>query len=68
MATLLQDQEIKSLFKEAMVELFQERRDLFYDVIVEALEDIALLSAIQESESDELVERSEIFEILEGAA
>ena len=68
MATLLQDQEIKSLFKEAMVELFQERRDLFYDVIVEALEDIALLSAIQESESDVLVERSEIFEILEGAA
>lgn len=66
-STILEEKEIKALFKQAMVELLEERRDLFSDVLLEALEEIALVNAIQEGEESESVSRKEIFEILEGA-
>lgn len=66
--TTLEEKDIKALFKQAMVELLEERRDLFSDALLEALEEVALVSAIQEEEQSELVSRAEIFEILEGAA
>jgi hypothetical protein len=66
-ATLLEEKDIKLLFKQAMVELLEERRDLFYDVILEALEDIALVSAIQEEEASDVVSREQVFELLDGA-
>jgi hypothetical protein len=44
----------------------QERRDLLYDVFSEVLEDIALVNAIKEGESAEIVSREEIFQILES--
>ena len=66
--TILEEKDIKALFKQAMVELLEERRDLFSDALLEALEEVALVSAIQEGEQREFVSRAEIFEILEGAA
>lgn len=65
-STLLEEKDIKALFKQAMVESLEERRDLFYDVILAALEDIALVSAIQEGEQSENVTRTGIFKILEN--
>lgn len=58
----------KELLKEVIVELFQERRDLFYDLFQEMLEDIALVNAIQTGETSETVSRAEVFQVLEGAA
>jgi hypothetical protein len=55
------------LFKEAVLELFQERRDLLYDLFAEVIEDLALANAIKEGESTETVSRAEVFRILEGA-
>lgn len=66
--TTLEEKDIKALFKQAMVELLEERQDLFSDAFLEALEEVALVSAIQEDEQSEFVSRAEIFEILEGAA
>jgi len=37
----LNETQIKDLMKAAILEIFQERRDLFQDLIAEALEDIA---------------------------
>jgi hypothetical protein len=65
---ILDEVRIKELFKEAMLELFQERRDLFQDLFMEIIEDIALVDAIKEGEATETMSQEEVFEILEGAA
>lgn len=64
--TSLDEVQIKDLFKQAVLELFQERRDLLYDLFAEVIEDIALTRAIKEGESTEPVSRAEVFQILEG--
>ena len=64
----LDEARVKELFKQAILELFQERRDLLYDLFEEVLEDLALVNAIQEGESGETVSRAEVFQILESAA
>jgi hypothetical protein len=62
----LSEAQIKDLMKAAILEIFQERRDLFQDLIAEALEDIALVKAIDEGKDSEPVSREAIFEILES--
>ena len=62
----LSETQNKNLLKAAILEIFQERRDLFQDLIVEALEDIALVKAIDEGKDSEPVSREAIFEILES--
>jgi hypothetical protein len=67
-ATILEEIDIKAPFKQGMMELLEERRDLLSDAFLEALEEVALVSAIQEGERGEFVSRAETFEILEGVA
>lgn len=66
--TTLNEDRIKELFKQAMLELLQERRDLLYDLLVEVLEDFALVNAIKEGEGTGTVSRDEVFQTLEGAS
>ena len=63
----LDERQIKDLFKQAVLELFQERRDLLYDLFAEVIEDFALANEIKEGESTETVSRAEVLRILEGA-
>jgi spore coat polysaccharide biosynthesis protein SpsF (cytidylyltransferase family) len=62
----LSEVQIKELFKQAFLELFQERRDLLYDLFAEVIEDFALANAIEEGESTESVGRAEVFQVLES--
>jgi len=55
---------IKELLKEAVLEVLEERRDLIYDALAEAMEDFALAKAIQEGESSESVTREQVFQTL----
>ena len=55
--------QLKEVFKQAIAELLQERRDLLYDVLIEVLEDIALANAIKEGEETEIVPRKQIFQL-----
>lgn len=59
------DERIKDLFKVAIVEVLEERRDLVRDLLEEALEDIALARAIEEGEETPRVSREEVFNALE---
>jgi hypothetical protein len=59
---------LKDLLKQAILELVQEKRDVLQDVLVEALEDLALARAIEEGESTEVVSRAEVLQILKGTA
>jgi len=60
------DLRIKNIFKEALVEVLEERQDLFATVVMETLEDFAMMRAIQEGEKSELVSREEIMQVLQG--
>jgi len=68
MQTLIDDVKLKQLLKEALAEAIEEKRNLFYDLIVDAVEDIAIVRAIQEGENTETVSKQEIFNILEDQA
>jgi spore coat polysaccharide biosynthesis protein SpsF (cytidylyltransferase family) len=63
----LDERQIKDLFKQAVLELFRERRDLLYDLLAEVIEDFALANAIRQGESTEMTSRAEVLRILEGA-
>ena len=65
--TTLEDERLKTIFKQAMLELVEERRDVFYDLFAEIMEDLALVQAIKEDADSEPASRDEIFEILAGA-
>ncbi len=62
----INEDQLKEVLKKAIVEVLEERRDLFSDLIAEVIEDLALVRAIQEGEATESVSRAEIFQILEG--
>jgi hypothetical protein len=62
----LSDTDLKVLFKQALVEVLEERRELFYDLFAEVIEDAGLANAIREGYSDERVTEAEIFRLLDG--
>jgi len=68
MQTDIDESRLKQVFKEALVETLAEGKALFHDLIIEAMEDIALNRAISEGEKTESVSKKEIFDILEGRA
>jgi len=64
----VEEQHIKDLLKQAILELLEERQDLFHELFADAVEDLALINAIREGEATEVVSKSEILHILEGVA
>lgn len=62
--TTLDTSQLKELIKSAIAEVLQEQKEVFTDIIVEAMEDIALVKAIAKGENTELVSREAIFKIL----
>lgn len=60
----LNQNQLKEILKTAIVEVLQENREEFSELLAEALEDIALRQAIAEGETTELVSREAIFRIL----
>ncbi len=69
METLTSDSiKLKELFKQAIIEAIEEKKDVVHDLLVEAMEDLAMIHAIQEGEETEPVSREKVFSILEGKA
>ncbi len=62
----LDESKLKDLFKIAIIEVFQEQKEVFYDLLSEILEDLALEKAIKEGKNTETVSREAIFKILES--
>ena len=67
-ATSADETQLKNALKLALIEVLEERPDLLRDVLAEAMEDVALVRAIQEGEASELVSRDEVFRALEERA
>jgi hypothetical protein len=68
MQTLIDDSKLKQLLKEALLEALEEKKNVFQELIIEAMEDMAMVHAIKEGEDSETVSKKEIFGILEGNA
>ena len=66
METVTDSAKLKELFKQAIIEAMEEKRDLVHDLLVEAMEDLAMIRAIQEGEESASTSREEVFHILEG--
>ncbi len=64
--TTIDETRIKELFKQAIIELFQEEKELFSSLFIDAVEEIGLVNAIKEEENSESVSREAVFQILEG--
>ncbi|NOX63225.1 MAG: hypothetical protein GXP42_14965 [Chloroflexi bacterium] len=57
---------LKNLFKEAFSEVLIERQDVLAEIVMEAIEDFALIRAIQEGEDSEEVSEEEVLRALRG--
>ncbi len=64
METLIDDNKLKDLMKQAIIEAIEEKKDVVHDIFVEAMEDVAMIRAIQDGENSGLANRNEIFGIL----
>jgi len=66
MEALIDDNKIKNLFKQAIIEAMEEKNKAVHDLMMEVMEDLAMVRAIEDGEDSGSVSREEIFDILEG--
>ena len=66
MGTVIENDELKEVFKSAIVEVLQERRELVREILEEVIENIAFSKAIAEGEHGPRVSRESVFEVLES--
>jgi len=59
---------LKEIFKQALIEAIEEKKDVVHDLLVDAMEDLSMIHAIQEGEKTGSASRNEVFNILEGKA
>ena len=62
----INDDKTKEILTEIMIDILKNRKDLFYDIVIEAIEEIGLANAIQEGRQGEFVEEETIFSLLDG--
>ena len=65
MEIIIKEEEMKSMLEEIVFKLFQEKRELFRDIVEEVLEDMALCKAIEDGRKNEFVSQEKIMETLE---
>lgn len=62
------DTQTKELLREVLLELLQEKRSEFYDLVLEAMEEVGLANAICEGRQNDFVSEEDIRAILSGTA
>ena len=68
MELTISEEQAKELLKEVLIELLEEKRDLFSEVMLEAIEEVGLANAIREGRRNEVVSEDQILAILRGQA
>ncbi|MBE7532221.1 MAG: hypothetical protein HS099_21125 [Ardenticatenaceae bacterium] len=68
MELTVDEKQTKELLREVLLELLQEKRSDFYELVLEAMEEIGLANAIREGRQNDLVSEDEIRAILAGQA
>lgn len=57
---------MKEAFKDAIREIVFENRDFLHDILIEAMEDVALLHAIEAGEKSGTVDPKVVFDLLDS--
>lgn len=65
MELIISDEKTKELLTEVITEMIKQKREIFYEIILEALEEVGLANAIIEGRKDEFVSEERIINILE---
>jgi len=68
MEASLDEARLKALLKETFLEVLEENREEFSQLLLEIFEDLALCRAIREGEGSPDADRQEILEIIAGQA
>lgn len=58
--------QLKTIISDAFSEVLNNNKEMLYNLIYEALEDMQLYHAIKEGENTPIVKRDEVFAILES--
>lgn len=58
---------LKEAFKDAIREIVIENKEFLHEILVEAMEDVALLHAIEEGEKSGTVDQKVVFDLLDSA-
>lgn len=66
MELTITDEKTKELLTEVLVEMMQQKREVFHEIVLEALEDVGLANAIAEGRQSEFVGEDEIMNTLKG--
>jgi len=64
MEIIIKEDEIKSMLEDIIFKLFQEKKEIFRDIVEEVMEDIALCKAIEDGRKNEFVSQEKIMQIL----
>ncbi|HNR31970.1 MAG TPA: hypothetical protein PKI11_13855 [Candidatus Hydrogenedentes bacterium] len=68
MKTVMDEARLKQLVKEALIDILDERREYLSELLVEAIEDVAMVRAIQEEEHTPEVARDDILRRLDDVS
>ncbi|MBD1921381.1 hypothetical protein H6F77_09795 [Microcoleus sp. FACHB-831] len=63
---LIDESKLKDMLKIALIEIIKEEKEMFSELLAEAIEDIALENAIKEGENTDSVSKEAIFKMLDS--
>lgn len=61
----IDDNKLKTLLKQALIELLEEKNEVLFNALTEVVEEIGLVKAIKEGQTSPLVDEARVFEALE---
>lgn len=62
----LSDETTREMLTEILIDLIKTRKELFSEIIQDALEEVGLANAISEGRKNEFVSEANIFALLDG--
>ncbi len=60
----ISDEKLKGIIKEAIIEIIEEKRKVFYEIILEVIEEVGLANAIREGRKNKFVGEDRILKML----
>jgi len=60
----ISDEKLKEVMKEAIIEIIKKKRKVFYEIILEAIEEVGLANAIREGRKNKFVGEDRILKML----
>ncbi len=66
MKTKTEDDKLKSLIKDSLIEMLHENRAEMYELVTEAIEEVSLGKAIEKGRKNKFVEEDQIIKLLDG--